>query len=240
MSRTVFFDIGDTLVHRPTIGPGKRLARELGLTREDGRAITQLVFRERFASSDALAARLQSLFPTLDQGAVPIVQSVWRAQEEEPVEMPGATACIAAVADAGARIGVISNIWAPYAAGFRRACPDIVPRLQSWHLSYEVGIAKPDVDLYRTALAATGVRPEDAIMVGDSVEKDVVPALALGMGAIWVPGPLAGAPPRALADGAVAARDLAEVQRLLLAALDGPESPRVRLSAASARAIESP
>lgn len=242
MTRTVFFDIGDTLVHRPTVGPGKRLAEALGLPPEHGRTITQLVFRERFASPAELAVRLRALLE-IERDIEPVVTEVWQAQQREPVEVPGATACIEAVAAAGARIGVISNIWAPYAAGFRRACPAIVPRIVSWHLSYEIGIAKPDPGLYRAALAASDVRPELAVMVGDSLDKDVAPALALGMGAIWVPG-AGGAPaghqPTTLPVGAVYARDLAEVRTLLLAAIGGPEAPRAYLSMASARAIGSP
>ena len=52
--------------------------------------------------------------------AEPIGQ-IWYAQETEPVEVDGATACVAAVRECGARVGVVSNIWAPYEAGFRRA-----------------------------------------------------------------------------------------------------------------------
>jgi len=254
VTRTVFFDIGDTLVHRPTVGPGKRLAEALGLPRERGRAITQLVFREAFGSPAELAARLRSLLE-IERDIEPIVTEVWEAQQREPVEVPGATACVEAVAAAGARVGVISNIWAPYAAGFRRACPAIVPRIESWHLSYEVGISKPDPGLYRAALAATGSAPELAVMVGDSFEKDIVPAIALGMGAIWVPGGTgdaehasggrsaeAAAAPGAtmLPTGAVYARDLVEVRTLLMAAIDGADTPRVRLSTAPSRGIGTP
>ena len=249
MTRTVFFDIGDTLVHRPTVGPGKRLAEALGLPREQGRTITQLVFREPFASPAALAARLRSLLE-ITRDIEPIVTEVWEAQQREPVEVPGATTCIEAVAAAGASLGVISNIWAPYAAGFRRACPAIVPRIESWHLSYEVGIAKPDPALYRAALAAVDTKPERAVMVGDSFEKDIVPALALGMGAIWVPGATTTSQdsatvafgehdPTTLPPGAVYARDLDEVRTLLVAALDRAEAPRAYLSTELARGIAS-
>ncbi len=238
VTRTVFFDIGDTLVHRPTVGPGKRLAEALGLPREQGRTITQLVFRESFASPGALAARLRSVLE-IARDIEPVVTEVWEAQQREPVEVPGATACIDAVAAAGAHIGVISNIWAPYAAGFRRACPAIVPRIESWHLSYEVGIAKPDPALYEVALAAADVAPEFTVMVGDSLDKDVVPALELGMGAIWVPGATAASERTTLPPGAVYARDLAEVRELLLAALGQPQAPRAYLSTASSRGIAS-
>ncbi len=47
--------------------------------------------------------------------------------------------------------------------------------------SAKVGFRKPDSRMFTTAMAAAGSRPETTAMVGDSVEKDCVPARALGM-----------------------------------------------------------
>ena len=181
----VLFDIGDTLVRRPDVGPGRRIADALGLGRDEARTITDWLFREPFASPRALAERLCETFGLPERIAEPIGE-IWYAQETEPVEVDGATACVAAVRDCGAHVGVVSNIWAPYEAGFRRACPKIVPLVETWQLSYCAGVAKPDPTLFRAALNALDVAPAATIMVGDSLEKDVRPALALGMHAIWV------------------------------------------------------
>ena len=231
MPRAVFFDIGDTLVRRPTVGPGRRIAVALGLPLEWAAAVTRLVFCEPFASPAALAERLSREFGLAGSPESAIVE-IWRAQEEEPVEVEGATACVEAARRAGANIGVISNIWAPYETGFRRACPAIVPLIESWHLSYRQGVAKPDPELFRSALAALDVPAANALMVGDSLEKDVVPALALGMAAVLVlPAEVidgdgakkdfatekgAGGP---LPQGCRAARGLGEARRMVLAAL---------------------
>lgn len=219
--RAVLFDIGDTLVHRPDVGPGRRIADTLGLGRDQARAITGWLFREAFASPAALAERVRTAFAL--EGAIdePIV-AIWRAQEHEPVEMPGATACVAAVRACGARVGLVSNIWAPYEAGFRRACPGIVPLVESWHLSYRAGVAKPDPALFQAALRALEVAPADAVMVGDSLDKDVRPALDLGMRAIWIPASgadLAGGDEAPA--GALIARDLDDVRGILVALLGG-------------------
>ena len=45
----------------------------------------------------------------------------------------------------------------------------------------EVGYLKPDLRLYQTALEVLGVKPEETLMIGDSIENDVKPAKALGM-----------------------------------------------------------
>jgi FMN phosphatase YigB (HAD superfamily) len=218
--RAAFFDVGDTLVRRPTIGPGRRIAAALGLAPEHARAITRLVFCEPFASPAALAARLRADLGLGREIDEPIA-AIWHAQEREPIEVEGATACVAAARAAGLRVGVISNIWPPYETGFRRACPALVPLVESWHLSYRAGVAKPDPALFEAALAALGVPPAAAVMVGDSLEKDVAPALALGMAAIRVlpadgdvPADAAGsaaAPP-----GCVTARGLVEARALLV------------------------
>ncbi len=213
----VLFDIGDTLVRRPDVGPGRRIADALGLGRDEARTIGGWLFREAFASPHALAQRLRDAFGLPDRIDEPIA-AIWRAQETEPVEVDGATACVAAVRERGARVGVVSNIWAPYEAGFRRACHQIVPLVETWQLSYRAGIAKPDPTLFRAALDALDVTPANAVMVGDSLEKDVRPALALGMQAVWIPvaDEGVGAPP-----GALVARDLHEARQVLVALLGG-------------------
>jgi FMN phosphatase YigB (HAD superfamily) len=236
----VFFDIGDTLVHRPRVGPGRRLAGALGLGGDEARTITRMLFREPFASPAALVARLGAEFG-LPASIRATVEDVWAAQESEPVELDGATACVAAVRDAGARVGVISNIWAPYETGFRRACPAIVPLVESWHLSYRLGAAKPDAAVFRAALRDVGVEPTAAVMVGDSVDKDIVPAVALGMRAVWIPhvpddedpganaGDLGGRPAAAdavrasLPAGAIRAGDLHAARAALVAMLGTDE-----------------
>jgi HAD superfamily hydrolase (TIGR01549 family) len=226
----VFFDIGETLVHRPVVGPGRRLAAELGLGRDEARTITRMLFREAFVSPRALAARLRATFGDIER-IEETVTNIWRAQESEPVELDGATACVAAARAAGARIGIISNIWAPYEHGFRRACPAIVPLVDSWHLSYRSGTAKPDRALFDQALRALDVAPGAAVMVGDSLDKDVRPAVELGMRAVWIPhdadengdaASLGEAPSAALPSEAFTARDLHEA-RVTLTALLGSD-----------------
>jgi putative hydrolase of the HAD superfamily len=50
--------------------------------------------------------------------------------------------------------------------------------------SHAHGKTKPHETIFRALLAQLGVAPEDAVMVGDTVEDDVEGALAVGMGAM--------------------------------------------------------
>lgn len=54
--------------------------------------------------------------------------------------------------------------------------------------SAAVGIRKPDAAIYRLALERAGVDAADALVVGDSYTKDIVPAKALGCQAVWLEG----------------------------------------------------
>ncbi len=53
-------------------------------------------------------------------------------------------------------------------------------------VSGDVGRGKPDPAIFAHALRALGAEPADAVMVGDSLEKDVDGALAAGLRALWL------------------------------------------------------
>lgn len=49
-----------------------------------------------------------------------------------------------------------------------------------------VGAAKPDPRIYRAAVAAAAVAPEEIVHIGDHPEQDVAAAAAVGMKTVWV------------------------------------------------------
>lgn len=52
--------------------------------------------------------------------------------------------------------------------------------------SAEEGIAKPDKRIFEIALRRANCSPASAIMIGDRVDNDIVPAKMLGMRTIWI------------------------------------------------------
>lgn len=52
--------------------------------------------------------------------------------------------------------------------------------------SAEEGVSKPDKRIFEIALERAGCKPEEAVMIGDRVDNDIVPAKALGMGSVWI------------------------------------------------------
>ena len=52
--------------------------------------------------------------------------------------------------------------------------------------SAEVGMSKPDLEIFRTALDKVKCLPADAYMIGDRLDNDIEPAAQIGMHTIWV------------------------------------------------------
>ncbi len=53
-------------------------------------------------------------------------------------------------------------------------------------LSYKTGILKTDKQMFEQALKNFGIKPEEVIMVGDSIESDIKPAEEFGIKAVLV------------------------------------------------------
>ena len=49
-----------------------------------------------------------------------------------------------------------------------------------------VGVRKPDPEIFRLGVKALGLEPQETIMIGDSQEKDIIPAQSLGCHTIQI------------------------------------------------------
>lgn len=52
--------------------------------------------------------------------------------------------------------------------------------------SAAVGIRKPDSAIYQLALRRNHLRPEDTLVIGDSLKNDILPAHSLGIHTVWL------------------------------------------------------
>lgn len=52
--------------------------------------------------------------------------------------------------------------------------------------SAEEGVSKPDKRIFEIALERACCKPENAVMIGDRIDNDIVPAKMLGMHTIWI------------------------------------------------------
>jgi putative hydrolase of the HAD superfamily len=81
-------------------------------------------------------------------------------------------------------IGVVSNFYGNLERILRDA--GFAPIVGALADSGRLGIYKPDVRIYRAALAMLAVSAAETIMVGDSLERDCAPARGLGMRTVWL------------------------------------------------------
>lgn len=51
-----------------------------------------------------------------------------------------------------------------------------------------VGVRKPDPQIFRLGVDALGLLPEEVLVVGDSMDKDIVPARIIGSRTVWIKG----------------------------------------------------
>jgi HAD superfamily hydrolase (TIGR01509 family) len=84
-------------------------------------------------------------------------------------------------------LGLVSNIWSNrsfFEAEFKKVSILDLFKVIVWSSDY--GSIKPSARLFREALDALGVHPEDVLFVGDNPKRDIVGAKAVGMRAAWL------------------------------------------------------
>lgn len=82
------------------------------------------------------------------------------------------------------RLGVLAN----QERWIRRtlARDDLDGFFDTWAISAELGVEKPDPRLFEAAVDAAGGDAGRCAMVGDRLDNDIIPARATGMKAVWL------------------------------------------------------
>ncbi len=112
------------------------------------------------------------------------------------------------------RLGIVSNFdYAPTVARIlvRERVSDL---FEAVIVSADVGWRKPKAAIFEAALGRLGVRPEEALFVGDRAEIDVLGAKALGMVVAWV-NPTGAGLPRGIPAPEYELRTLTDLTRIL-------------------------
>lgn len=102
--------------------------------------------------------------------------------------MPGMPAALAALADEFA-LAIVANQMREAETALQVL--DLRKHFRFVGFSEVLGLQKPDPAIYAWALERAGVPPEDALMVGDRIDNDVLPAKRLGLATVWFHPPLA-------------------------------------------------
>ena len=83
------------------------------------------------------------------------------------------------------RLGLVTN-GAPDLQREKLASTALASRFAAIVISGEIGIGKPDPRIFHAALDALGVSAPDAVVVGDSLQRDVAGARRAGLRSVWL------------------------------------------------------
>lgn len=86
----------------------------------------------------------------------------------------------------GYKVAIISNIYSLSGELAKKELKDFLALFDFIAFSYEFGISKPNLNIFNVTLDKLNVKPEEAVMVGNKIDKDIAPAKELGMRAILI------------------------------------------------------
>jgi len=219
MLRAILFDLFETLITESATRPAgvSSLAPVLGCDREAFRREWTLlrpsVVLGRLAFRDALrdiAARLgrQADDATLQQVCdvrIHLKAEPFRQLESEIIAM------LDHLRGRGLRVGVISNCFAEDVVAWPQSA--LASRVDAAVFSFDIGLAKPDPEIYLRATARLNVEASDAWYIGDGGDDELSGAEQAGMRALKATWFLKRWPHSQDAEGALATVD--EVVRLI-------------------------
>lgn len=96
---------------------------------------------------------------------------------------PGMDLIWSSLRRAGVKIGICSNLALPYAEPLLGEIPGITDALV---FSFEVGLAKPQPEIFHLVCKQLGIPAEQILFVGDSLDADVLGPQAIGMHAMTI------------------------------------------------------
>ncbi|MBK9141199.1 MAG: HAD family hydrolase [Candidatus Melainabacteria bacterium] len=108
------------------------------------------------------------------------------AQEKKAFTIyPDTLPMLSGLAKKHVRVGLVSNLWSfPTRHIFQQR--GLGRFFEHKIYSFEVGLKKPEPEIFELAAKRFGVRPENCLMVGDDPQNDVAGALAAGMKAALI------------------------------------------------------
>lgn len=170
-AKWLFFDVGWTLVNEDNAFEDRlRKIAEAADTTYDNVYETALNFYKQNQKGDKETAKLLGV-------SLPVWQKDYETLYADAVQ------CLEFLSGKY-KIGVIAN-----------QSPGTEQRLEKYGLlryidlvvaSAEEGVAKPDKRIFEIALNRSGCKACYAVMIGDRIDNDIVPANLLGMHTVWI------------------------------------------------------
>ena len=148
------------------------------------------VLAGRQSIDNARAERFRRLYEVAAGGPAPtgraadLARCYRTAYEQAWRAVPGATALLVALREAGFRIAIVTNNIVLEQKLKLRHC-ELDGLIDELITSEEVGAAKPDTRIFDEALSRLSITADEAVMIGDAWHTDIEGALAANIRPIW-------------------------------------------------------
>lgn len=188
MIKFVYFDVAQTLLHKPDVWTGiegvlrnRGHAIPLPIIRTRHRIVSELVrFPDRTDRTFYDGFNTQFLLALGLSPEAGLAEAIFEACTYKPWVPFEDTAFIDGMEG---RVGILSNwdssLSSKLAQHFSRSFDIILG-------SQDIGVQKPDPGLFRMAVERTGLRAEEVLFVGDSIRLDYMPAEAAGIRSVLI------------------------------------------------------
>ena len=167
----VFFDIGSTLVDE-SVAYRNRIERTI--------ANTDISYDEFYQRMVEISKHNQNAYnKVLEEFG--LKKAPWNSDDE--IVYPEAENCLS-VLSKHYKIGIIAN--QELGSEQRLDKLGLQKYIDLVIASAEEGVAKPDLRIFQIALDRAHCKPDEAIMIGDRLDNDIIPANKIGMTTVWI------------------------------------------------------
>ncbi len=187
MIKLIIFDLWKTLAIRGglSVTSGVMKVLNLSMDREECRKTCEQSFQtKKYDSQDEACRQL-----CIDFGIKPtneLIENLKRMFKESVISIdlyPHTIEMLKQLKVKGYIIGLISNTSNSIIEELKQKT-SLFEYIDYPLFSFNVGLVKPDLEIFKKMLKLSKCKPEEAIMIGDNPIDDVIPAKSLGMNAI--------------------------------------------------------
>ena len=167
----IFFDIGSTLVDE-SVAYQNRIERTI--------AGTKVTYDDFYNKMVEISKYNQNAYnKTVEEYS--LKKAFWNSEDE--FVYPEAESCLIELSK-HYKIGIIANQNLGSEERLERL--GLLKYIDLVIASAEEGVAKPDLRIFQIALDRANCKPKEAVMVGDRIDNDIVPANKIGMKTVWI------------------------------------------------------
>ncbi|MFK0179623.1 HAD family hydrolase [Streptomyces xanthochromogenes] len=183
--RAVCFDLGDTLVRPEEVATTGQVAEVLGIGLQEARALLGQGAKRRLVTPQDLAHELAAGFGRSRlAGQLAAVLMSARCRAEDPPLYPDVPDMLAALRARGFALYAMTNM---LGSSVPERDPDVFRELlDGVFYSARTGAIKPEREAFAAVEDTVGLRPQELLHVGNSLNADIRGAAAAGWHTAWV------------------------------------------------------